>query len=252
MQNESITYITAKSKWYRINFKELWRYRDLILLFVKRNITTSYKQTILGPLWIIINPLISTVVFTVIFGVIANTSPAGVPQFLFYMSGNLLWSFFSSCLGKGSGTFLGNARLFGKVYFPRLCTPVADMAYSFLNYAIQMIVFVILTIVYACITPFVQPNWVLALVPLMVLQIAVLGMGVGLIISSITTKYRDLNSACRCGCTSPRWCIPWRGFPAGCIRCLCSIPWRRLWKAIATPFSARAALNGFTGSSASA
>ena len=193
MQNESITYITAKSKWYRINFKELWRYRDLILLFVKRNITTSYKQTILGPLWIIINPLISTVVFTVIFGVIANTSPAGVPQFLFYMSGNLLWSFFSSCLGKGSGTFLGNARLFGKVYFPRLCTPVADMAYSFLNYAIQMIVFVILTIVYACITPFVQPNWVLALVPLMVLQIAVLGMGVGLIISSITTKYRDLN-----------------------------------------------------------
>lgn len=193
MQNESITYISAKTKWFRINFRELWRYRDLILLFVKRNITTSYKQTVLGPLWIVINPLISTVVFTVIFGIIAKTSPSGIPQFLFYMSGNLLWSFFSSCLNKGSATFLANSRLFGKVYFPRLCTPVSDMIYSFINFFIQMIVFVGLTVFYAFTNPHVQPNLYLLLVPFMVLQTAVLGMGVGLIISSVTTKYRDLN-----------------------------------------------------------
>ena len=193
MQNEQITYISSKNKWFRINFRELWRYRDLIVLFVKRNITTSYKQTVLGPLWIIINPLISTVVFTVIFGMIAKTSPDGIPQFLFYMSGNLLWGFFSSCLNKGSATFLGNARLFGKVYFPRMAIPVSDMIYSLLNYLIQMTVFVGLTVFYAVTNPEVQPNLYLCFVPLMIIQTAVLGMGVGLIISSITTKYRDLN-----------------------------------------------------------
>ena len=193
MQNEKITYISAKNKWFNVNLKEIWRYRDLIFLFVKRNITTSYKQTVLGPLWILINPLISTVVFTVIFGVIAKTSPSGIPQFLFYMSGNLLWGFFSSCLGKGSGTFIANTRLFGKVYFPRLAVPVSDVIYSFINYMIQMLVFVGLTVFYAVTNPMVQPNLYLCFVPVMIIQTAVLGMGVGLIISSITTKYRDLN-----------------------------------------------------------
>ncbi len=190
---DDITYISAKRKWFSINFKEIWRYRDLIWLFVKRNLSTSYKQTILGPIWIVINPLISTGVFTIIFGVIAKTSPSGMPQFLFYMSGNLLWSFFSSCLGRGSGAFLGNARLFGKVYFPRLCSPLSDMIYNFINYFIQMTVFIGLTVYYAITNPFVQPNLYLLLAPLMVLQTALLGMGMGLIISSITTKYRDLN-----------------------------------------------------------
>ncbi len=193
MQNEKITYISAKSKWYKIDFKEIWRYRDLIMLFVKRNITTSYKQTVLGPLWIIINPLISTVVFTVIFGVIAKTSPGGIPQFLFYMSGNLLWGFFSGCLSKGSATFISNSRVFGKVYFPRMCSPISDIIFSFINYLIQMVVFIGLVVYYAFTNPNVQPNIYLCLVPIMVVQTAVLGMGVGLIISSITTKYRDLN-----------------------------------------------------------
>ena len=191
--NERITFVTAQSKWYKLNLGELWRYRDLILLFVKRNITTSYKQTVLGPLWILINPLLSTTVFTVIFGVIAGISTDGMPQFLFYMSGNVLWGFFSSCLNKGSGTFLGNARIFGKVYFPRLVSPISDMIYSFINYLIRMIVFVGLVVFYALTNDAVQPNLTLCLVPLMVLQTAVLGMGVGLIISSITTKYRDLS-----------------------------------------------------------
>ncbi len=193
MQNEKITYISAKNKWFRFNFKELWEYRDLILLFVKRNITTSYKQTILGPVWIVINPLLSTVVFTVIFNVIAGVSTDGIPPFLFYMSGNVLWGFFSSCLGKGSSTFLSNARLFGKVYFPRLAQPIADMMCSFINYLIQMTVYVILVVVFALLTPSVQPNLYLFLVPVLVLQTGLLGMGTGLVISSVTTKYRDLN-----------------------------------------------------------
>ena len=147
MDNERITYIHAKNKWFNLNFKELWRYRDLVFLFVKRNITTSYKQTILGPLWIIINPLLSTTVFTVIFGVIAGISTDGMPQFLFYMSGNVLWGFFSSSLNRGSSTFLSNSHLFGKVYFPRLVQPAADMIYGFLNYSIQMIPYIILVVV---------------------------------------------------------------------------------------------------------
>jgi len=193
MDSERITYIEAKRKWYRIDFREIWRYRDLIFLFVKRNISVSYKQTILGPLWILINPLLSTTVFTVIFGVIAGISTDGMPQFLFYMSGNLLWGFFSSCLNRGSGTFLGNARLFGKVYFPRLVSPISDIIFSFINYLIQMVVFVGLVIFFTLTGDVVRPNLTLLAVPLMVVQTACLGMGIGLIISSITTKYRDLN-----------------------------------------------------------
>lgn len=193
MENERITYIYAKNKLFHIDFKELWRYRDLIFLFVKRNITTSYKQTILGPLWILINPLLSTLVFTVIFGLIAGVSTDGMPKFLFYMSGNVLWGFFSNCLNKGSMTFLANSRLFGKVYFPRLATPVSEMLYAALNFLIQTIVYVCLVIFYALTLDTVNPNLTLLTVPLMVIQTAFLGMGVGLIISSITTKYRDLN-----------------------------------------------------------
>lgn len=193
MDSERITYIEAKRKWYRIDFREIWRYRDLIFLFVKRNISVSYKQTILGPLWILINPLLSTTVFTVIFGVIAGISTDGMPQFLFYMSGNLLWGFFSSCLNRGSGTFLGNARLFGKVYFPRLVSPISDIIFNFINYLIQMVVFVGLVIFFTLTGDVVRPNLTLLAVPLMVVQTACLGMGIGLIISSITTKYRDLN-----------------------------------------------------------
>lgn len=193
MDNERITYIHAKNKWFNLNFKELWRYRDLVFLFVKRNITTSYKQTILGPLWIIINPLLSTTVFTVIFGVIAGISTDGMPQFLFYMSGNVLWGFFSSCLNRGAGTFLGNARIFGKVYFPRLAIPASDIIYSFINYFIQTLLFIGLLVFFAMTNPAVQPNMYICLVPVMVIQTGLLGMGVGMIISSITTKYRDLN-----------------------------------------------------------
>ena len=191
--NDEITYVSSKQKWFSVNLKEVWKYRDLIILFVKRDLTTNYKQTVLGPLWIIINPLLSTTVFTVIFGVIAGIPTDGTPQFLFYMSGNILWNFFSSCLNRASGTFLGNARLFGKVYFPRLVMPISAILYNLINFLLQTAVYVILVIVYSLIGANVHPNLLIILAPFLVLQTALLGTGMGLIISSITTKYRDLN-----------------------------------------------------------
>ncbi len=191
--NDEITYVSSKQKWFSVNLKEIWKYRDLIILFVKRDLTTNYKQTVLGPLWIIINPLLSTTVFTVIFGVIAGIPTDGTPQFLFYMSGNILWNFFSSCLNRASGTFLGNARLFGKVYFPRLVMPVSGILYNLINFMLQTAVYVILVIVYSLTGANVHPNLLIILAPLLVLQTALLGTGMGLVISSITTKYRDLN-----------------------------------------------------------
>ncbi len=191
--NDEITYVSSKQKWFSVNLKEIWKYRDLIILFVKRDLTTNYKQTVLGPLWIIINPLLSTTVFTVIFGVIAGIPTDGTPQFLFYMSGNILWNFFSNCLNRASGTFLGNARLFGKVYFPRLVMPISGILYNLINFMLQTAVYVILVIVYSLIGANVHPNLLIILAPFLVLQTALLGTGMGLIISSITTKYRDLN-----------------------------------------------------------
>lgn len=191
--NDEITYVSSKQKWFSVNLKEIWKYRDLIILFVKRDLTTNYKQTVLGPLWIIINPLLSTTVFTVIFGVIAGIPTDGTPQFLFYMSGNILWNFFSSCLNRASGTFLGNARLFGKVYFPRLVMPISAILYNLINFMLQTAVYVILVIIYSLTGANVHPNLLIILAPFLVLQTALLGTGMGLIISSITTKYRDLN-----------------------------------------------------------
>ena len=193
MSNDNITYIEAKNKLFSVNFRELFRYRDLIWLFVKRDLVNSYKQTVLGPIWILINPLLSTTVFTVIFGIIAGISTDGVPPFLFYMLGNVLWSFFSSNLNKGSSTFLSNARIFGKVYFPRLVMPIANVIFNFINFALQTVVYIILVVVYALMGTNVHPNLLILLTPLLVLQTALLGMGIGLIVSSITTKYRDLN-----------------------------------------------------------
>lgn len=193
MQNEKITYVTAKRGLFSINFSELWSYRDLAWLFVKRDLVNSYKQTVLGPIWIIINPLLSTTVFTVIFGVIAGIPTDGTPQFLFYMSGNILWSFFSSCFNRASSTFLGNARIFGKVYFPRLIMPISGIMYNLVNFFLQTAVFVALIIAYAILGANVHPNALAALTPLLVIQTALLGTGMGLIVSSITTKYRDLT-----------------------------------------------------------
>lgn len=201
MQNNEITAVNSKRRLFSINFKEIWKYRDLIVLFVKRDLKSSYKQTILGPLWIIINPLLSTTVFTVIFGVIANISTDGLPQFLFYMSGTVLWHLFSSNLNRSSSIFIGNARLFGKVYFPRLVMPISGMIYNLVTFAVQFTVFTALVIIYMNTGANVHPNIYALLLPLFIIQISLFGTGIGLIISSITTKYRDLNVLVNFGVT---------------------------------------------------
>lgn len=193
MQNSDITVVSAKRGLFNLNLKELWKYRDLVILFVKRDLKNVYKQTVLGPLWIVINPFLSTFVFTVIFGIIANISTDGIPQFLFYMSGNILWSFFSSCFNRASSTFLSNARIFGKVYFPRFLMPLSGIIYNSITFLVQFVMFAILVAVYALTGANVHPNLIVLALPILLIHIAFLGTGTGLIISSLTTKYRDLN-----------------------------------------------------------
>lgn len=193
MQNSDVTVVSAKRGLFNLNLKELWKYRDLVILFVKRDLKNVYKQTVLGPLWIVINPFLSTFVFTVIFGMIANISTDGIPQFLFYMSGNILWSFFSNCFNRASSTFLSNARIFGKVYFPRLVMPLSGIIYNSITFLVQFVMFAILVAVYALTGANVHPNLLVTALPIFLIHIASLGTGTGLIISSLTTKYRDLN-----------------------------------------------------------
>ncbi len=193
MQNSNVTVVSAKRGLFNLNLKELWKYRDLVILFVKRDLKNVYKQTVLGPLWIVINPFLSTFVFTVIFGMIANISTDGIPQFLFYMSGNILWSYFSNCFNRASSTFLSNARIFGKVYFPRLVMPLSGIIYNSITFLVQFVMFAILVAVYALTGANVHPNFLVLALPLFLIHIAFLGTGTGLIISSLTTKYRDLN-----------------------------------------------------------
>ncbi len=193
LQNNDITTIEAKRGLFSINFKELWQYRDLVILFVKRDLKNLYKQTILGPLWIIIKPFLSTFVFTVIFGIIANISTDGVPQFLFYMSGNIVWSLFSSTLSGNSSIFVSNRRLFGKVYFPRLVMSVSGIVYNFINFLLQAVVFIILVACYWISGANVHPNFFVFLSPFLIIELSLLATGFGLIISAVTTKYRDLG-----------------------------------------------------------
>lgn len=176
-----------------MRLKEVWDYRDLILLFIKRDFSTRYKQTILGPLWFIIQPLFVTIVQTIVFGNMAKLPTDGVPQFLFYMAGNIIWIYFSTCLLNTSNTFTGNAGIFGKIYFPRLTTPIATVTSALMNFAIQFVMFLGFLIYFMITGANIQITWVAALMPLMVLEMAILGMGCGIIISSLTTKYRDLQ-----------------------------------------------------------
>lgn len=187
------TVITPKKAWFDLNLKELWRYRDLILLFVRRTFVSQYKQTILGPAWAVIQPLLTTVIFTIIFGNIAGLAPGGVPTFLFYLSGSVAWGYFSGCFTATSNTFTANAGIMGKVYFPRLVMPVTTVISQLISFAIQF-AFFLLFFAYYCITGAgVHPNAFVLLTPLLVLQMACLGLGFGVIVSALTTKYRDLT-----------------------------------------------------------
>lgn len=190
--NNWTTIIKPKTGWFDINLKELLQYKDLIIMFVKRDFKTLYKQTILGPLWIIINPLLTTIMFTIVFGNIANISTDGMPQILFYMLGTTVWTYFSTCLTKTSATFTGNAAIFGKVYFPRLVTPISIVVSGLINFAVQFVMFLGFMIYYYIIGATVCPNIYILMTPLLLVQLALLSLGFGVIISSLTTKYRDL------------------------------------------------------------
>ncbi|MDR3062475.1 MAG: ABC transporter permease [Dysgonamonadaceae bacterium] len=187
------TIIKPTTGLFDVDFKELIRYKDLGRMFVKRDIVTQYKQTILGPLWFFINPALTTIMYMVIFGGIAGISTDGLPQPLFYLSGICLWNYFSTCLLKTSSTFKDNENIFGKVYFPRLIMPVSTVTSSLYTFGIQLILFVLVYIYYVAAGVPVAPNLYLLLLPVLVIMLAGLSLGFGIIISSLTTKYRDLS-----------------------------------------------------------
>ena len=186
-----VHYSPAKG-WARVDFAELWRYKDLIWLFVKRDFTVMYKQTILGPAWVLINPLLSAAMYTVMFGVIAKLPTDGVPQALLYLAGTALWGFFAACINRVSATFTSNSAIFSKVYFPRLTMPISTMLSAFINFVLQFIMFFGLLLFYTA-KGQVHPNWAyMPLTLLLLAQVGLLGLGCGIIVSSLTTRYRDL------------------------------------------------------------
>ena len=186
------THITAKRRWLDLNLREVWQYRDLIVLFTKRTFTLTYKQTILGPAWIFLNPLISSIIYAFVFGGIAGMGTDGVPKILFYLCSNAIWIFFSGCVTKNASTFTANASVFGKVYFPRLTIPVSNVLASIIQFCVQMLM-VLVFLAYYVITSQVYPHWgAWLLIPLVLIHLGLLGLGFGIIISSLTTKYRDL------------------------------------------------------------
>lgn len=193
-ENENwTTVIKPRNGLFEVNLKEIWDYRDLLVMFVKRDITVAYKQTILGPLWWVIQPALTVIMYMVVFGGIAGIPTDGVPQPLFYLGGVCMWQYFADCLNRTANTFVTNAGIFGKVYFPRLIMPIANVTSNLVRFGIQFGLFVIVYIYYACIGLAPSPNWYFLLFPLLVVMMAGLALGFGIIISSMTTKYRDLQ-----------------------------------------------------------
>ena len=185
--------IRPHERLWHIDLGEIWRYRDLIELFVRRNIVVQYKQTILGPLWYLIQPILTVIMNMVVFGNIAKMSTDGMPQALFYMAGNICWFYFSNCLNQSSNTFTANQNMFGKVYFPRLVVPIAVVISNLLRFVIQVGLFVVLYLYFFMAGSPIAPNWAILLTPLLVVMLAGLGLGFGILISSLTTKYRDFS-----------------------------------------------------------
>lgn len=193
MQEQWTTIIKPNTKWFDFNFKELLQYKDLILMFVKRSFTSQYKQTILGPAWFVLNPLITTFISTIVFGNIAGIGSDGVPYFLFHLCGSILWSYFSTCVSQTSATFSGNVAILGKVYFPRIIMPISTVIFSMINTGIVFGLTIVTMICYAITGTEFQVGLYVLIIPVLFIQTALLGLGVGIIISSLTTKYRDLT-----------------------------------------------------------
>lgn len=222
-----------------LRLAELWHYRDLVMLFVRRDFVSVYKQTILGPLWYLIQPLLTTITFTFIFGRVASLPTDGLPQFLFYMSGTVVWSYFAACLTKTSETFVQNANLFGKVYFPRMAVPVSILISNLITFAIQFALFLVFVLYFILRSPGALPgqgtdiqfNWLwVALSPVLILMMAGLGLGFGVIISALTTKYRDLRFLVQFGVQLLMYATP-------VIYPVSSIPERFQWLILANPMT---------------
>lgn len=184
--------IESKHSLFDLNLKEVWRYKDLVYMFVKRDFVSSFKQTILGPIWFFINPIFTTVVYIIVFGNIAKLSTDGAPKILFYLAGITLWNYFSTCLTSTSNVFTANAAIFGKVYFPRLVMPISIVFSNLMRFGVQMVLFLIAFLYYLT-KGEVQPNWWILATPFLILLMAMFALGVGMIFSSMTTKYRDLQ-----------------------------------------------------------
>jgi len=193
MQDNSYTYIRPHSSLFELRLKELWEYRHLIQMYVKRDIVTFYKQTILGPLWFVIQPVLTTIMFMFVFGNLAGISTSGIPQPLFYFAGIIIWSYFSDCLTRNSKIFIDNQNVFGKVYFPRLVVPISITISNLVRFFIQFVIFLFIYFYYFFTSSGIAPNVFIFLFPLLIIMTAGLSLGFGIIFSSLTTKYRDLT-----------------------------------------------------------
>jgi len=235
--------IRPQRSWFDLNLKEVWAYRDLLIMFVKRDFVSTYKQTILGPIWFFIQPLLTTITYIVIFGNIAKISTDGIPMTLFYMAGITLWSYFSECLNKTATVFKDNANIFGKVYFPRLVMPLSIVASNLVRFGIQLLLFLIFWVYYLSQGNAVHPNPYILLTPYLVFLIALLALGAGMIITAMTTKYRDLVFLLTFGVQLLMYATP-------VIYPISALPQKYAWLIRANPMSAllETFRYGFTGS----
>jgi len=208
LTKDHIVIINAQSNRSTNRLSEIWNSRHLIELFIKKDFVTFYKQTILGPFWFIVQPLVTTITFTVIFGQIAKIPTNGVPPFIFYMPGIIIWGYFSLCLDKTSRTFIENQGIFSKVYFPRLTVPISFIISNLTSFLIQFATFIAFLIYFALKGDGFHFQWTLCLLPVVVLQAAILGLGIGLIVSALTIKYRDLNFITGFGVTLMMYASP--------------------------------------------
>lgn len=192
---------------FKLDLKEVWNYRDLVYMFVKRDFVSGFKQTILGPLWFFINPIFTTIVYLIVFGNIANLPTDGAPKILFYLAGVTLWNYFSTSLTSTSNVFVGNANIFGKVYFPRLVMPITIVISNLMKFGVQFLLFLAFFFYYLYVGK-IQPNWWILITPYLVLLMALFALGVGMIFSSLTTKYRDLYMLLTFGISLYMWATP--------------------------------------------
>lgn len=208
MTEQKWTTIVRADDKLNMDLSGLVKCRDLVLLLVRREFVAKYKQTILGPAWAIIQPFFTTVVFSVFFGNVAGLGAAGVPNFVFYLSGNIIWTLFANCLNSNSGSFVSNAGIMGKVYFPRLVMPISTALSQFITFTIQYVFMICFVAFYTVTKAGVAPNLFILMTPVLLIQMAILGTGFGIIVSSLTTKYRDLNMAVGFGVTLWQYASP--------------------------------------------